>query len=96
VSRRPTYNGLKRIARDELKNLVLTRDKYICQSCKQEKRWEDLTLHHRHGWEVGEFDKENLVTLCRDCHDIVHGIKRNVKGEVISYVDKTGIEKELR
>lgn len=93
---RPSYLKMKRIARDELKNIVLSRDEYVCQSCHQNKSWEELTLHHKKGWEEGEFDQENMVTLCRQCHDVVHGIVRDSKGKIIKYKDKQGIEVELR
>ncbi len=87
---------MKKIARDEIKNIVLSRDGYVCQSCHKEKSWEELTLHHRQGWEAGEFDQENMVTLCRQCHDVVHGIERDADGKVIRYKDKTGVEVELK
>lgn len=50
---------------------VLHRDKYTCQICgKKNKR---LEVHHI-VWrsKQGTDDEENLITLCKSCHDKVH------------------------
>jgi 5-methylcytosine-specific restriction endonuclease McrA len=50
---------------------ILRRDGWMCQNCGRKHR---LQIHHKefrsHG---GEDQEENLVTLCADCHEFVHG-----------------------
>ena len=54
-----------------VKQAVLSRDNYTCQSCKKEAQ--HLEVHHiipRH--QDGSDSMENLVTLCNDCHKKIH------------------------
>ena len=59
--------------------LVLERDKYKCQNCKEIGRIRNLTVkdlevHHRtyknHKNELNHLD--DLVTLCKWCHEYMH------------------------
>lgn len=46
------------------------RDKYTCQICGSKDRSEG---HHIFDYAyVGAADRENIVTLCHDCHNKVH------------------------
>ena len=52
------------------KAYVLTRDKHTCQYCKGKNKENRLEVHHiiyrRDG---GSDEQENLITLCKACHD---------------------------
>ena len=58
---------------ENTKAKVLNRDNYICQHCKGKKKDSKLEVHHiiyrRNG---GSDEEENLITLCKTCHDGVH------------------------
>jgi len=55
------------------KAYVLTRDQYTCQHCKGKSKDHRLEAHHiifrRNS---GSDEAENLLTLCKTCHDKVH------------------------
>ena len=53
------------------RNAILHRDNYTCQCCgKKNCR---LEVHHiKFRSNGGTDDEENLITLCKDCHDGVH------------------------
>jgi hypothetical protein len=52
---------------------VLTRDSYKCQNCKGKSGDKRIEVHHiifrSNG---GSDDQDNLMTLCKTCHDEVH------------------------
>ena len=59
----------------KLANKIRKRDNYTCQKCGSH---EHLQVHHkkyiknRLAW---EYDEENLITLCSECHKKVHHLK---------------------
>ena len=59
----------------KLANKIRKRDNYTCQLCGSH---EHLQVHHkkyikdRLAW---EYDEENLITLCSECHKKVHHLK---------------------
>ena len=57
-----------------LKQYVLKRDNYLCQSCKKKtKSNTELHVHHIKFRSNGGTDtKNNLITLCKPCHDRLH------------------------
>lgn len=57
-----------------LKQYVLKRDGYLCQSCKKKtKNNSELHVHHIKFRSNGGTDtKNNLITLCKPCHDKLH------------------------
>ena len=63
------------------KAFVLDRDKYTCQNCKGKKKNNRLEVHHiifrRNG---GSDEQENLITLCKTCHDGLHKGDIELKG----------------
>lgn len=55
------------------KAYVLNRDGYTCQHCKGKSKIRKLEVHHiQFKSEDGSDEPENLITLCKDCHDAVH------------------------
>jgi len=56
---------------------VLKRDDHCCQmpSCGSKKR---LNVHHIKPWSKAaalRFDENNLITLCRSCHDSIKNVE---------------------
>jgi hypothetical protein len=63
---------------------VLDRDSNTCQQCKGKSKDSKLEVHHiLFRSEQGSDDVDNLITLCKTCHDRVHNdtIKLNVNGK---------------
>lgn len=63
------------------KAYVLDRDGYTCQSCKGKSKDKRLEVHHivfrKDG---GSDEQENLITLCKVCHDSLHNGDIVLKG----------------
>lgn len=60
------------------KAYVLTRDAYCCQHCQGKKKDSRLEVHHIvFRSQNGSDDEDNLITLCKTCHDALH------RGEVV-------------
>jgi predicted restriction endonuclease len=58
-------------ALQELREKVLKRDGWRCQTCG---RSENLHVHHMvFRSQLGDDVEENLITLCSNCHQKVHG-----------------------
>ena len=56
-----------------LKQFILSRDGYCCQKCLGKKKNEKLHVHHIHFRSNGGTDSpDNLITLCKTCHDTLH------------------------
>jgi len=67
---------------------VLKRDDHRCQmpSCGSNKR---LNVHHIQPWSKASslrFDENNLITLCRKCHDSIKGMEHVYAGLFMSIV----------
>ena len=55
---------------EQLRNQVLRRDGWRCQSCGS---MSNLEVHHKHFLShSGNDSEENLITLCNACHTAVH------------------------
>jgi 5-methylcytosine-specific restriction endonuclease McrA len=58
---------------ENLRQQVLRRDNWRCQSCGA---MSNLEVHHREfRSHSGPDSEENLITLCGDCHRAEHGLK---------------------
>jgi 5-methylcytosine-specific restriction endonuclease McrA len=54
-----------------LRREILERDGWRCQNCGSSK---NLDVHHiKRRSALGGDAKTNLITLCRECHKILHG-----------------------
>ena len=55
---------------EQLRNQVLRRDGFRCQSCGTKS---SLEVHHKEfRSQSGDDSDQNLITLCSACHRIVH------------------------
>ena len=66
--------------------IIATRDHYRCQSCFKRLFRKTVTVHHiipRR--ECGTDDPDNLITLCRACHDIIEETDFRTKTEIVGY-----------
>lgn len=50
---------------------VLKRDNYTCQCCNKHKEIK-LHVHHIETRKIGSNSPNNLITLCKECHEKVH------------------------
>ncbi|MBP9881544.1 MAG: HNH endonuclease [Chitinophagales bacterium] len=56
---------------------IMERDKFTCQSCGNKEL--TLNVHHtayeknKNPW---EYDNNTMVTICKNCHEIYHGLKK--------------------
>ena len=57
------------IDRFQLDNLRMKKNK--CKNCGSMDK-EELTLHHIDNSPLLEFDEDNIIVLCKHCHDEVH------------------------
>ncbi|MGF7083554.1 RNA-guided endonuclease IscB [Ohessyouella blattaphilus] len=64
-----------------VREYVLWRDGHTCQHCKGKSKDKILQTHHLESRKVGGDAPNNLVTLCKTCHDAYHAgkIQLNLK-----------------
>lgn len=57
---------------DQIRKAVLQRDNYTCRKCNAS----DITLdvHHLHYRSLGNESLEDLITVCRSCHNEIHDL----------------------
>lgn len=70
---------------------ILQRDDFACQVCG----CKDKTLHVHHtayenGNNIWEYDDNQLITLCEDCHEYEHMIDASIE-EHLWYIKKKGV-----
>ena len=59
---------------------ILFRDSYKCHQCKSKSKNNRLEVHHIIFRENGGSDEpENLITMCKSCHDELHAGKLKLK-----------------
>jgi 5-methylcytosine-specific restriction endonuclease McrA len=70
VGPKPVRLRLDPVAYESLRQLVLRRDGWRCQSCGT---MSSLEVHHNHfRSQSGDDSEENLITLCTACHHETH------------------------
>lgn len=58
---------------NRIREEILKRDNYECQSCGRSSDHFSLSVHHiLPVSKGGEEDDDNLVTVCERCHDLIH------------------------
>ena len=71
IGPKPVRLRLDPIAYESLRQHVLRRDGWRCQSCGS---MSNLEVHHTEFRSLsGDDSEENLITLCSTCHSSVHG-----------------------
>jgi len=66
---------------------ILKRDNQECQGCARGISDIQLHIHHKTPRsEGGSNEEENLITLCKDCHNIVHNIPANITPDGIEII----------
>jgi ATP-dependent DNA helicase RecQ len=64
---------LDRLSYETLRQEVLCRDGWRCQSCGA---MSNLEVHHKQfRSQSGDDSEENLITLCVACHNCVHSLR---------------------
>jgi 5-methylcytosine-specific restriction endonuclease McrA len=74
---RPQLSRLRQapVSYETLRQQVLRRDGWRCQSCGT---MSNLEVHHKQfRSHSGEDSEENLVTLCVGCHEEIHSPRRD-------------------
>lgn len=77
------YQKGKNYGFSNTREMVLNRDNYTCQCCKGKRKDRKLEVHHIvFRSNNGSDDENNLITLCRTCHNLLHNgeIKLNLRG----------------
>ena len=65
---------------ENVKMMVRARDNYTCQYCKGKRKDNRINVHHIIFRSNGGSDEpENLITLCKTCHDGLHAGKIKLK-----------------
>lgn len=72
-----TYSDKLKDPRWQKKRLeIFQRDKFTCKKCGDKQT--ELQVHHlKYSGEPWEAKKEDLITLCKDCHQVIEHIKKN-------------------
>src|SRR6266700_2737579 len=55
-----------------VREYVLFRDNHCCQWCKGKSKDLILNVHHIESRKTGGDRPDNLITLCKTCHDLIH------------------------
>jgi 5-methylcytosine-specific restriction endonuclease McrA len=70
------------ISRSDLPRRAKERDGYRCRRCGAWRTSETLIVHHRIPVRFGgPHTLDNLITLCRPCHEIVEAENRRIENE---------------
>ena len=70
----PPRLRLDPVSYEDLRQQVLRRDDWRCQSCGT---MSNLEVHHKQfRSHSGDDSEQNLITVCSDCHLILHGSHR--------------------
>ena len=55
-----------------VREYVIARDRHLCQCCKGKSKDPILNVHHIETRKTGGNAPNNLITLCKTCHDAYH------------------------
>ncbi len=57
---------------ENVREYVLYRDGHVCQHCRGKSKDKILKVHHIESRKTGGDSPDNLITLCKTCHDTIH------------------------
>jgi hypothetical protein len=66
---------------NSIRKKVLKRDNYTCQGCLQDCL--KLDVHHLTYERFGDELMCDLISLCRSCHDRIHGKKYDIESNIV-------------
>jgi N6-L-threonylcarbamoyladenine synthase len=82
-----------------VREYVLFRDGHKCQNCKGKTKDRILNVHHIEGRKTGGDSPNNLITLCKVCHDRHHreGLVKELKRKVcpLKYITHVSITRNF-
>jgi len=58
----------------EVREVMACRNAYRCEMCDKQIKLCDANIHHTSYKHLGDENLDELVFLCRDCHEKVHGV----------------------
>lgn len=64
-----------------VREYVLARDHHVCQWCQGKSKDNILNVHHIESRKTGGNSPDNLITLCKTCHDHIHRTHQEPKLE---------------
>jgi len=84
------YNELLKDGRWQMKRIkILERDHFRCVRCgRSAEEGTQLHVHHKFydGRAPWEYEDKDLITLCEDCHNRIHGKSDDIKpGDLMQY-----------
>jgi len=65
-----------------IREYVLSRDNYTCQCCKGKSKDKILNVHHIESRQIGGNAPNNLITLCKTCHNGYHSGETKLPKEI--------------
>jgi len=72
-----------------IRESILERDNRECQGCARGSSNVQLHVHHRTPKSDGGSDEEqNLLTLCKDCHNTIHNLPANIAPDGIEIITR--------
>jgi len=77
---------------------IMQRDNFECLKCHEPHQLNVHHLYYKNGLKLWEYDDDSMVTLCDDCHNILHDDLLKVSGIIafkalIGNIDLTDILK---
>lgn len=80
--------------RRKLRGILLDERGHKCEICGRDLDWKTISVHHikpRLTHPELEFEKDNLMALCFDCHMQLHEIERLTKQGICPVTDQKEI-----
>ena len=73
------YQQGEQLGSPNVREYVIARDRHLCQCCKGKSKDPILNVHHIETRKTGGNAPNNLITLCKTCHDAYHDKELEIK-----------------